>query len=101
MTRKVISYFNKQLKFYEHIKLVENQDNKNIIGSCKRYLGMCPIQEAANCVGRNIVVIGEFHDEDTEKPLVSYESPILVVDCDEILQARFPQLYESREETRS
>ena len=48
MIRKVIAYFNKELKFYESIKIIENQANDNIIGSCKRYVGMCPIKDAPN-----------------------------------------------------
>lgn len=96
MIRKVVSYFNKQeeLKFYESIKLVENQDNAQIIGSCRRYLHMAPQNEIISCVGKEIRIIGEFDDENISCPLVSYETPILIVDCDEILKTRFPQLYE-------
>ena len=94
MTRKVISYYNKELKFYETLKVIENQANQDIIGSCKRYLGMCPIKEAMSCVGKCIYIIGEYHDEDMNQPLVSYNDPVLVVDCDEILKARFPKIYE-------
>lgn len=96
MTRKVISYFNKELGYYESLKVVENQPNQDIIGSCKRYLNLAPNNEVMPCVGREIRIIGEFHDEDEVSPLVSYPDPILVVDCDEILKARFPQIYESR-----
>lgn len=94
MTRKVISYFNKELGYYESLKVIENQPNQDIIGSCKRYLNLAPNQEVLPCVGRKIMIIGEFQDEDLSEPLVSYQEPILVVDCDEILKARFPQLYE-------
>lgn len=94
MTRKVISYFNKELGYYESLKVVENQPNQDIIGSCKRYLNLAPNNEVMPCVGREIRIIGEFQDEDQTAPLVSYEAPILVVDCDEILKARFPQIYE-------
>ena len=94
MTRKVISYFNKQLGYYESLKCVENQPNQDIIGSCLRYLNMAPNQEVVSCVGKQIRIIGEFQDEDLINPLVSYQEPVLVVDCDEILKARFPQLYE-------
>lgn len=97
MTRKVVSYFNKELGFYESLKVVENQPNQDIIGSCKRYLHMAPNQQVVSCVGREIRIIGEFHDEDVSAPLVSYDVPVLVVDCDEILKARFPQIYESKE----
>lgn len=98
MIRKVVSYFNKNedLKFYESIKLVENQDNEQIIGSCKRYLRMAPSKEVVSCVGKEIRIIGEFDDENVACPLVSYETPILIVDCDEILKPRFPQLYEQK-----
>lgn len=94
MTRKAISYFNKEHQFYESLKLVENQSNQDIIGSCKRYVSMCSIKDAYNLVGRSIFVVGEFHDEDIDNPLVSYKEPVLCVDCDEILKARFPQIYE-------
>ena len=94
MIRKVIAYFNKELKFYESIKIIENQANDNIIGSCKRYVGMCAIKEAPNLVGRSIHIIGEFDDENIDCPLTSYEAPVLVVDCDEILKSRFPSIYE-------
>ena len=94
MTRKVISYFNKELGYYESLKVVENQPNQDIIGSCKRYLNLAPNNEVMSCVGREIRIIGEFQDEDQSAPLVSYEAPILVVDCDEILKTRFPQIYE-------
>ena len=95
MIKKVISYFNKKLGFYESLKCVENQSNSDIIGSCKRYLNLAPNQEVVSCVGREIRIIGEFNDEESEGlPLRSYEDPIIVVDCDEILIARFPQLYE-------
>lgn len=94
MTRKVISYFNKELGYYESLKVVENQPNQDIIGSCKRYLNLAPNNEVMPCVGREIRIIGEFQDEDQSAPLVSYEAPILVVDCDEILKTRFPQIYE-------
>lgn len=97
MTRKVISYFNKELGYYESLKVVENQPNQDIIGSCKRYLNLAPNNEVMPCVGREIRIIGEFQDEDQENPLVSYEAPILVVDCDEILKTRFPHLYEHSE----
>lgn len=94
MTRKAISYFNKEHKFYESLKLVENQSNQDIIGSCERYVKMCPINEANTLVGKAIFIIGEFHDEDVDNPLVSYQEPVLCVDCDLILKARFPQIYE-------
>ena len=96
MIKKVISYFNNDLSFYEGLKCVENQSNNDIIGSCKRYLGLCPQQEAVSCVGKKIFIIGEFDDEDLKAPLVSYDDPVLVVDCDEILKDRFPHLYEQR-----
>ena len=94
MEKKVISYFNKELCFYESMKVVENQSNANIIGSCKRYLQLCKLDDAMPCMGREIRIIGEFHDEDVHAPLVSYDDPVLVVDCDEILKVRFPQVYE-------
>lgn len=94
MIRKVIAYFNKELKFYEQIKIIENQANDNIIGSCKRYVGMCPIKDAPNLVGRSIHIIGEFDDENIDCPITSYQAPVLVVDCDDILKSRFPSIYE-------
>lgn len=94
MIKKVVVYFNKQLKFYESIKLVENQSNSDITGSCKRYLQMAPNQEVVNCVGKEIRIIGEFNDENLEEPFSNYLEPVLVVDCDEILRVRFPQMYE-------
>lgn len=94
MVKKVISYFNKELKFYEGLKLVENQANNDIIGSCKRYVGLAPIKDAYNLVGKSIHIIGEFDDENIDCPMISYEVPVLIVDCDEILKTRFPQIYE-------
>lgn len=94
MKKKVISYYNKSLKFYESLKVVENQSNSDIIGSCKRYLGLAPVNEAMPCVGREIRIIGDFDDEDVKQPLISYDDPVIVVDCDEILRSRFPQFYE-------
>lgn len=94
MIRKVISYFNKQLGFYEGIKMVENQSNDDITGSCKRYLQMCPINECPPCVGREIRIIGLFDDENIKAPLISYEEPVIIADCDSILSVRFPSLYE-------
>ena len=94
MIRRAICYYNKELKFYESLKLVENQSDNDIIGSCKRYVQMCPIKEVAPLVGRSIHIVGEFHDDNLEIPLISLEKPILVVDCDEILKSRFPQIYE-------
>lgn len=94
MVRKVVSYFNKELGFYESLKVVENQSNQDIIGSCKRYLHMAPNQEVVGCVGREIRIIGEFNDESVNEPLISYQEPVVIVDCDEILKARFPQIYE-------
>lgn len=96
MVKKVISYFNKQLKFYEVLKVVENQSNNDIIGSCERYLNMAPNQEVVNCVGKEIRLIGEFDDENQACPMISYKEPVLIVDCDEILKTRFPELYEQR-----
>lgn len=93
MVKKVISYYNKELKFYESLKVVENQSNEDITGSCKRYLGMCPRQEAAACFGKSIFIIGEFDDESVIEPLSSYKEPVLVVDCDAILKVRFPEMY--------
>lgn len=98
MKKKVLSYFNKELNFYESLKVIENQSNQDIIGSCKRYLGMCPIKEAMACMGKKICLIGEFDDEDVKSPLVSYEDPVLVVDCDDILNSRFPELYKDGKE---
>lgn len=94
MVKKVISYFNKQLNFYESLKVVENQSNADIIGSCKRYLSLAPTNEAMPCIGREIRIIGEFDDENVETPMVSYDDPVIVVDCDDILKLRFPQFYE-------
>lgn len=96
MVKKVVSYFNKELGFYESLKVVENQSNSDIIGSCKRYLNMAPTQEIQGCVGREIRIIGEFDDENQECPMVSYDDPVLIVDCDEILKVRFPQFYGER-----
>lgn len=98
MKKKIISYFNKELKFYETLKVVENQANQDIIGSCKRYVGMCPLKEAYPCMGKSIHIIGEFDDENIDEPVTSYAQPVLVVDCDEILKSRFPQLYEAGRE---
>ena len=94
MIRKVISYFNKTLNFYENLKIVENQSNDDITRSCERYLNMCPPQEATACVGKEIRIIGEFNDEDQELPLISYDHPVIVVDCDKVIKPRIPQLYE-------
>lgn len=94
MVRKVISYFNKELKFYENLKLVENQENRQIIGSCERYVKMCPIKDAYNMVGKAVYIIGEFDDESVNHSMTCYEEPVLVVDCDEILKPRFPTIYE-------
>lgn len=94
MVKKVISYYNKSLGFYEVLKVVENQSNDDITRSCERYLNLCPVNEASACVGKEIRVIGEFNDENVGLPLVSYDDPVLIVDCDEILKRRIPQLYE-------
>lgn len=94
MVKKVISYFNKSLNFYEVLKVVENQSNEDITRSCERYLNMCPPQEAASCVGKEIRIIGEFDDENVSCPLVSYDDPVVICDCDLIIKPRIPQLYE-------
>lgn len=94
MIKKIVSYFNKELGFYESLKVIENQSNSDIIGSCKRYLAMAPNQEVVGCVGREIRIIGEFDDENVVCPVVSYQEPVLVADCDEIIKSRFPQIYE-------
>lgn len=98
MEKKVISYFNKELKFYEFLKVIENQADRDIIGSCKRYLGMCPIKEAMSCMGKVIYIVGIFDDEDFKAPIQSYGEPVLVVDCDDILNSRFPELYKDGKE---
>ena len=96
MVKKIVSYFNKELNFYESLKVVENQSNDDIIGSCKRYLNMAPVDEVQACIGREIRIIGLFDDVDQKTPIVSYDDPVLVVDCDEILKIRFPQFYGER-----
>lgn len=94
MKKKAIAYFNKELKFYESLKLVENQSDEDIIGSCKRFVGLVPIKDAPIYMGKSIHIVGEFNDE-VASPLVPYKEPVLVVDCDEILNSRFPTLYEN------
>lgn len=94
MIKKAIAYFNKELKFYESLKLVENQSNQDIIGSCKRFVGLVPIKDAPIYMTKQIRIIGEFDDEKAS-PLIPYKEPVLVVDCDEILKSRFPTLYEN------
>lgn len=96
MIKKIVSYFNKELGFYESLKVVENQSNSDIIGSCKRYLAMAPNQEVVGCVGREIRLIGEFDDENIQCPVISYQEPVLIADCDEIIKSRFPQIYEQK-----
>lgn len=96
MVKKLLSYFNKNLKFYENLKAVENQSNQDIVGSCKRYLALCPTNEAAACVGKAVYIIGEFDDENLVAPVISYDEPVLIVDCDDILKERIPQAYESK-----
>lgn len=98
MIRKVLSYKNKELGFYENIKLVDNLSNQDIKGSCERYLKMCPIKDVPPIAGRQIEIIGEFDDENG---LVAYGEKIVIIDCDEILKKRFPQIYESNDTEES
>lgn len=98
MTRKILSYYNKGLEFYENIKEVDNLSNADLTSSCSRFLKMCTINDAKSCVGREIRIIGEFDDE---KGLIAYEEPVVLVDCDEILGKRFKDLYVHTEESES
>lgn len=96
MKKKVIAYFNKQLEFYEHIRVIQDEPIEDIIKGSKRYLCMAPEQEMASCAGREIRLIGFLDDEDIKCPLQSLEEPVLIVDCDSILKERCPQMYEQK-----
>ena len=95
MIRKLLSYFNKGLEFYENLKEVDNLSNNDLTSSCSRFLKMCTIDDAKSCIGREIRLIGEFDDE---KGIIAYEEPVVLVDCDIILEKRFGDLYARRED---
>lgn len=91
MKSVVFAYKDKELGCTFELK-TSNQSKEDVATGIKRLLIKCDIKDVNTYVGKEVVVLGEYDDE---AGLTAY-NPEVIVDCDEILLKKFPEIYEQK-----
>lgn len=91
MKSVIFAYKDKELGCTFELKTAANS-KEDIATSVKRLLVKCELKDVNNYVGKAVVVLGEYDDESG----ITACGPEQIVDCDEILIKKFPEIYEQK-----
>lgn len=87
----IFAYKDKELGCTFDLKTAKDS-KEDVKTGINRLLIKCEAKDVTNYVGKQVVVLGEYDDEVG----ISALDPEIIVDCDEILKKKFPEIYEQK-----